>query len=198
MPSSQTLKSPSCPKHRSCWGMQSCGRIRFTLLAANGSIPALGMGTGAFPASHEMALETPFPHPEHLQNSSPSQSSQRMRLLPLHQSQRKSVISWMFTNKRRIWRQIKDDSPDLAQYQVPALTAFAWVPFLCSVAELGVSHHALIMVFLRLSGFIRSLKIQPAKDLKKQNNNMPQPTRSSRLHLREAPTGFFLTLLPAM
>lgn len=57
------------------------------------------------------------------------------------------MISWMFTNKRRIWRQIKDDSPDLARYQVPVLTASAWVPFLCSVAELGVSHHALIMLF---------------------------------------------------
>lgn len=147
MPSSQTLKSPRCPEHRSCSGMHNCGRIGFTLLAANGSIPALGTGTGAFPTSHEMAPEPPFPHPEPLQNSSPAQSAQRMRLLPLHQSQRKSVISWMFTNKRRIWRQIKDDSPDLAQYQVPALTAFAWVPFLCSVAELGVSHHALIMPF---------------------------------------------------
>lgn len=112
-----------------------------------GSIPALGMGRGAFPASHEMALEPPSPHPEHLQSSSPSQSLQRMRLLPLHQSQRKSVIRWMFTNKRRIWRQIKDDSPDLAQYQVPVLTAFAWVPLLRSVAELGVSRHALIMLF---------------------------------------------------
>lgn len=147
MPSSPTLKSPSCPKHRSCSGMHSCGGICFTLLAANGSIPALAMGTGAFPASHEMALEPPSPHPEHLHNSSPSQSLQRMRLLPLHQSQRKSVIRWMFTNKRRIWRQIKDDSPDLAQYQVPVLTAFAWVPLLHSVAELAVSHPALIMFF---------------------------------------------------
>lgn len=56
------------------------------------------------------------------------------------------MISWMFTNKRRIWRQIKDNSPDLARYQVPVLTASAWVPLLCSVAELGVSHNALIML----------------------------------------------------
>lgn len=146
MPSSQTLKSPSCPKHRSCLGMHSCRRICFTLLLANRSIPALGIGTGAFPASHEMAPEPPAPHPEHLQNPSPSQKLQRMRLLPLHQSQRKSVISWMFTNKRRIWRQIKDNSSDLARYQVPVLMASAWVPLLCSVAELGVSHHALIML----------------------------------------------------
>lgn len=66
------------------------------------------------------------------------------------------MISWMFTNKRRVWRQIKDGSPDLARYQVPALTASAWVSLLRSVAELGVSHHALIMLF---QGLVHLLEV---------------------------------------